>query len=595
LRAWRLGDYFVAAGQSEMSHKSKWDESPAVSGLAEKLAADGSLSEDPVVLKHPRYDQMFPVLTPADVDKLRRFGEASRYRHGELLYRAGDINPGVFVLLSGKVCAISRDGLNRGRVLHTYGPNEFTSDVSQLSSKPAVFDGHVVEDVTAILLRPEGLRTLVISEADLGEKIMRALILRRVLVTERGDGVVFVCPPGHARLLALSDFLRRNTFPYTCVDATHDPDAIALLERLTPAPDDLPLVLCPNGNMLRNPDEKQLASCLGLIPEFDPAHVYDVAIVGAGPAGLASAVYAASEGLSVAAFDCRAPGGQAGTSARIENYLGFPNAVSGQDLAGRAHIQAQKFGAHIGIPCEVKSLYCDQRPLVLELADGQRVSSRTVIIASGAEYRRPEIANLARFEGRGVYYWATPIEARLCRAAPVLLVGGGNSAGQAAVFLAPQVEHIHLFIRSASLEHKMSRYLADRVASLPNVTLHTRAELTELEGDERLERVHFRGAGGMEGSMRIHHLFAFLGANPNTGWLKTCGVELDSHGFVLTGTDVAADVDRTLPLQSSVPGVFAVGDARSGSSKRVASAVGEGSAVVAQIHSLLEMERRAMR
>ncbi|HVE10438.1 MAG TPA: FAD-dependent oxidoreductase [Paraburkholderia sp.] len=576
-----------------MSLESKGIESTAVAALAEQLGSDGTPGEDPGVRSHPRYEQMFPVLSAAEVARLRRFGNAARYARGELLYRAGSMSPGVFMVLSGKVCVISRDGLNRERVLHTYGPGEFTSDVSQLSDKPAVFDAHVVEEVAAILLRPEGLRALVISEADLGEKIMRALILRRVLVNERGDGVVFVCPAGHARLLALSDFLRRNSFPYTSVDAAHDPDAIALFERLMPQPADLPLVLCPNGTILRNPDEKQLASCLGLVPEFDTAHVYDVAIVGAGPAGLAAAVYAASEGLSVAAFDCRAPGGQAGTSARIENYLGFPNAVSGQDLAGRAHIQAQKFGAHIGIPCEVKALFCDARPLALELVDGQRISTRTVIVASGAEYRRPNIAGLDRFEGRGVYYWATPIEARLCREAPVLLVGGGNSAGQAAVFLAPQVEHVHMFIRGPSLEHKMSRYLADRVASLPNVTLHTRAEIVALEGDERLERVHFRGAGGMQGSLTMHHLFAFVGANPNTGWLATCGVECDSNGFVRTGFDVSAGMDRLLPLQSSVPGVFAVGDVRSGSSKRVASAVGEGSAVVAQIHTLLEMERRA--
>jgi thioredoxin reductase (NADPH) len=343
--------------------------------------------------------------------------------------------------------------------------------------------------------------------------------------------------------------------------------------------------------VLRNPDAGQLASCLGLIPEFNPKHVYDVAIVGAGPAGLAAAVYAASEGLSVAALDCRAPGGQAGTSARIENYLGFPTGITGQALAGRAFVQAQKFGAHIGIPCEVKALYCYKQPPVVELADGRRITARTVVIASGAEYRRPDVENLARFERCGVYYWATPLEARLCRKEPVLLVGGGNSAGQAVVFLASHAEHVHMFIRGASLDHSMAHYLIERVVSLPNVTVHTRVELTALEGDARLERVHYRGAGGIEGSMTAHHLFLFVGAEPNTGWLRTCGVSLDSKGFVLTGTDLAGAGVQLMPLQTSVEGVFAIGDVRSGSTKRVASAVGEGAAVVAQIHSFLAAAR----
>ena len=339
--------------------------------------------------------------------------------------------------------------------------------------------------------------------------------------------------------------------------------------------------------MLRNPNEGQLASCLGLIPEFDPTHLYDVAIVGAGPAGLAAAVYAASEGLSVAVLDCRAPGGQAGTSARIENYLGFPTGITGQALAGRAFIQAQKFGAHIGIPCEVQALFCDRQPPVVELTDARRVTARTVVIATGAEYRRPDVADLARFERCGVYYWATPIETRLCGKEPVLLVGGGNSAGQAAVFLASQVEHVHMFIRGPSLENSMSHYLIERVTSLSNVTLHTRTELTALEGDAHLERVHYRGAGGMQGSMTARHLFVFVGAEPNTNWLKTCGVSLDDKGFVLTDIDLAEARTRPLPFQTSVESVFAIGDVRSGSTKRVASAVGEGAGVVAQIHRFM--------
>ncbi|MGF6779764.1 FAD-dependent oxidoreductase [Paraburkholderia sp. GAS334] len=549
---------------------------------------DGAVVEDPSVRDHPRYQQMFPVLTEAEVDRVRRFGSLSRYAKGTLLYRAGSLCPGMFVLLSGKIRIIARDGLGHERIIHTYTQRgEFTSDVTQLSNKPAVVDAHVVEDVEAVLVRPNELSAMMISEADLGEKIMRALILRRVLVIERGQGVVLVGSSSDAQLLALQNFLRRNAFPNMTLDAEQDAEAVALLERLTPQPDDFPLVVCPDGTVLRNPDAGQLASCLGLIPEFDPTHIYDVVIVGAGPAGLAAAVYAASEGMSVATLDCRAPGGQAGTSARIENYLGFPTGITGQALAGRAFIQAQKFGAHIGIPCEVKALYCDRQPPVVELADGHRITARTVVIASGAEYRRPAVEDLARFERCGVYYWATPIEARLCRKEPVVLVGGGNSAGQAVVFLASHAEHVHMFIRGASLEHSMSHYLTERVASLPNVTLHTRIELTALEGDARLERVYYRGAGGIEGSMTTHHLFVFIGADPNTGWLKTCGVSLDSKGFVLTGTDVLEAVTHSMPLQTSVKGVFAIGDVRSGSTKRVASAVGEGAAVVAQIHGFL--------
>ncbi|MEZ2306992.1 FAD-dependent oxidoreductase [Paraburkholderia sp. RCC_158] len=549
---------------------------------------DEALADDPAVRDHPRYNQMFPVLSAAEIDSIRRFGSVSRYVKGDLLYRAGSRCPGIFVVLSGKVRIVGRDGLGHERVIHTYTKRgEFTSDVTQLSSKLAVVDAHVLEDVEAVLVRPAELSAMMVSEADLGEKIMRALILRRVLVIERGQGVVLVGSSRHPQLAALQNFLRRNAFPNMTLDSEQDAEAIALLERLTPQPDDFPLIFCPDGTVLRNPDEGQLASCLGLIPEFDPTHVYDVTIVGAGPAGLAAAVYAASEGLSVAALDCRAPGGQAGTSARIENYLGFPTGISGQALAGRALVQAQKFGAHIGIPCEVSALHCDRQPLVVELIGGRRITTRTVVIASGAEYRRPSVENLSRFERSGVYYWATPIEARLCRKESVVLMGGGNSAGQAAVFLAGHAEHVHMFIRGATLARSMSHYLADRVASLANLTLHTRMELTALDGNARLERVHYRGAGGIEGSMTAHHLFVFIGAEPNTGWLDQCAVSLDSSGFILTGADLEEAGASTMPLQTNIEGVFAIGDVRSGSTKRVASAVGEGAAVVGQIHRFL--------
>lgn len=557
------------------------------------LASAGK-DDEASIQAHPRYAQMFPVLGERELERVRRYGSLKHYSAGDMLYRAGSLCPGVFVLLSGQVRIVGRDGLGREQVIHTYRKRgEFTSDVTQLSDSPAVVDAHVIEPVEAVLLRPEELSALMIREADIGETLMRALILRRVLVVERGHGVVLIGAATHPRLLSLQNFLRRNSFPSVVIDAETDPDAVALLARLTPQPDDFPLVICPDGTVLHDPDERQLASCLGLIPEFDPSFIYDVVIVGAGPAGLATAVYAASEGLSVAVLDCRAPGGQAGTSARIENFLGFPTGISGHALAGRAFVQAQKFGAHIGIPCEVKALACEQFPLVVELTDGVRIPTRSVVIATGAEYRRPAVEGLERFESSGVYYWATPIEGKLCRNRAVLLVGGGNSAGQAAVFLASQAAHVHMFIRGSSLDHSMSRYLIERIRTLPNLTLHAGMELVALEGDLRLERVRYRGAGGMEGTMTAQQLFVFIGASPNTSWLRTCGIQLDDKGFVLTGSDIPGAGSHNRPLQSSLEGVFAIGDVRSGSTKRVASAVGEGAAVVAQIHQLLAERQSA--
>jgi thioredoxin reductase (NADPH) len=549
---------------------------------------DDAVIDAPFVSSHPRLQQLFPVLTEAEIARVRRFGRVSRYPKGTLLYRVGERTPGMFVLLSGKIRAIARDGLGREQIIHTFSQRgEFTSDVNQFSKKPSFVDSRVIEDVEALLVRSDDLSPLLISEAEVGEKIMRALILRRFIAMERVNGAVLVGSSGNPRLLALQNFLRRNTYPNVTLDAEQEADSVALLEELTPQPDDFPLVICPNGTMLRNPDERQLASCLGLIPEFDPAHVYDVAIVGAGPAGLAAAVYAASEGLSVAVLDCRAPGGQAGASARIENFFGFPTGITGHALADRAFVQAQKFGAHIGIPCEVKAVYCDNQPPEVEMTDGHRITARTVVIATGAEYRRPVVEDLERFEGCGVYYWATPIEAKVCRDEPVLLIGGGNSAGQAVVFLASHAEHVHMFIRGATLEDSMSHYLIERVMSLPNVTVHSRVELTALEGNTRLERVHYRGAGGVEGSMTARHLFVFIGAEPHTGWLATCGVELDSKGFVRTGIALSDATLQSVSLQTSVQGIFAIGDVRSGSTKRVASAVGEGAGVIAQIQGFL--------
>jgi thioredoxin reductase (NADPH) len=410
---------------------------------------------------------------------------------------------------------------------------------------------------------------------------------------------VIVAEPGSHDLVRLQGFLGRNGYPYTVLDATNDAEGRAVVERLGVLPGELPLMLCPNGSILKRPTDAEAGLCLGLTPELDPEKVYDVTIVGAGPAGLAAAVYAASEGLSVLVLDERAFGGQAGASARIENYLGFPSGISGMALAGRAFNQALKFGAEIAIPLEVARLDCGEpgqmpaKPMRLEFTNRGAVTSRTIVVASGAHYRRPAISNLALFEGRGISYWASPVEAKLCEGEEVALVGGGNSAGQAVVFLAPKVKRLHLIVRGAGLEASMSRYLIDRIAALLNVELHAGTEVAALEGDEAtgLSSARFRErATGETHTCPLRHLFLFIGADPNASWLNGC-VAVDGKGFIITGAngigEAGANSRHVLSLETSRPRVFAIGDVRSGSTKRVAAAVGEGAAVVAQIHRVL--------
>ena len=541
----------------------------------------------------PRLEQTFPTLTPPEIARMRRFGEIRTYKHGEMLFETGKPGPGMFVVLSGHVAITQRDGLGHVTPVIDQGPGQFLAEIGQLSGRVALVDGHAEGDVETLLIPPERLRALLVAEADLGERIMRALILRRVSLIRGGvGGPVLIGPQDSSGVIRLQSFLTRNGFPHHLLDPERDHDAAELIARYSPSPSDWPLVVAVDGSVLRNPSESELARALGMIGGPAGDKIYDAAIVGCGPAGLATAVYAASEGLSVAVLDARAFGGQAGASARIENYLGFPTGISGQALAGRAFSQAQKFGADIMIPMAARSLDCARTDgaFALALDGGETLRARAIVVASGARYRRPEIENLDKFEGRGVWYWASPIEARLCAEQEIALVGGGNSAGQAAVFLSGHARRVHMVIRGGGLGASMSRYLIERIEATPNIELVFNTEVVALEGtDVSLERVRWRSRlSGEESSFDIRNLFLFAGADPATGWLDGCGVTLDRGGFVVTGAQSEQNQGRPVPpLETSVPGVFAVGDVRSGSVKRVGGAIGEGAQVVAALHGFL--------
>jgi thioredoxin reductase (NADPH) len=540
----------------------------------------------------PRYEQTFPTLTAPEIARIQRFGEERKYGNGEALFETGRPGPGMFVVLSGHVAITQRDGLGRVTPIIDQGPGQFLAEIGQLSGRAALVDGHAEGDVETLLVSPERLRALMVAEADLGERIMRALILRRVSLIRGGaGGPVLIGPANSAGVVRLQSFLARNSYPHHVLCSHADPDAADVIARYSPSPADLPLVVVPDGTVLRNPRESELARAIGMVRAVAKDKVYDVVVVGSGPAGMATAVYAASEGLEVAVCDTRSFGGQAGASARIENYLGFPTGISGHALMARAFNQAQKFGADIMIPVEVKSLDCSRADgsFGLTLDNGDVVRARAVVIASGARYRRPEINSLAEFEGRGVWYWASPIEARLCVQQDVVLVGGGNSAGQAAVFLSGHARKIHMVIRGGGLGASMSRYLIERIEAAANIELIFNAEITGLEGvkDTSLECVRWRSRLAPEESrFDTRNLFLFVGADPATGWLEGCGVTVDRAGFVVTGASNGASRPASV-LATSVPGVFAVGDVRSGSVKRVGGAIGEGAQVVAALHAYL--------
>ncbi len=543
-----------------------------------------------------RADQVFPTLTPAQVARVAAHGRVRRVDQGDVLVEAGQQTARFFVVTEGLIEVVRPIGAAEDSVA-LFRPGQFTGEVNVLSGRRGFGRVRAAEPGEVIEVDRENLLTLVQTDSELSEILMRAFLLRRVQLIARGLGDVVLVGSTHcAGTLRIKEFLTRNGHPHTYLDLDRDAGVQDLLDRFRVGVADIPVVICRCTVVLRNPTNQQIAECLGFNDAIDRTHLRDLVVVGAGPAGLAAAVYAASEGLDVLVLESTAPGGQAGASSRIENYLGFPTGISGQELAARAYNQAQKFGAQLMVGNDAKRLTCDRQPYTIELDEGPRVPARAVIIASGAEYRRLSISNLAQFEGTGVYYAATFMEAQLCGGDEVVVVGGGNSAGQAAVFLAQTARRVHMLVRSSGLAETMSRYLIRRIEDHPAIVLHVRTEIVGLEGDHHLERVTWRdNQSGRVETLDIRHVFSMTGAMPSTAWLQGC-LALDAGGFIKTGPDLSPEdlAAARWPLgraphllETSLPGVFAVGDVRSGSVKRAASAVGEGSIAIAAVHQVL--------
>jgi thioredoxin reductase (NADPH) len=541
----------------------------------------------------------FPTLTTEQIDRIRPLGRVRQVRTGDVLFRPGDMTVPFFVLLSGRM-EIAQPALEGELMIARHEAGGFTGEMTMISGRQCLVFGRVTEEGEFLELSAQSLRALVAKDAELSEILMRAFILRRLELIRQGWGNLVVLGSQHsARTLEIREFLSRNGQPHTYIDLDRDPTSQELLDRFEIKPAEVPVILCNAGqNILRNPTVQKLAGCLGLSVVTSAKDVRDVIIVGAGPAGLAAAVYAASEGLDALVIDTNSPGGQAASSSKIENYLGFPTGVSGQELAGRATLQAMKFGAHMLIARSVQGINCDRKPYVVKLDGGEELHTRTIVIAAGAQYSKLALPNLGQFEGNGVYYGATFMESQLCVGEEVAVVGGGNSAGQAATFLAQTGKRVHMLVRSNGLSATMSRYLIQRLEENPKVELHYQTEVTGLAGGDHLERITWRDrTGGAESEHAIRHLFLMLGASPRTEWLQGC-LALDPKGFILTGRDVerAGGADgnprwalRRAPemLETSLPGVYAVGDVRSGNVKRVASAVGEGAISIHLVHRAL--------
>jgi len=543
-----------------------------------------------------RREQIFPVLSEAQLQRIAHYGTRRAVRDGEILFRQGDEGVHFFVVLSGELDVVRPEG-DGERLVVRHQPGNFTGETAMLSGRRALATGRVRGDGEVVDIPPSALRNLVVTDAELSELLMRAFILRRVALISNHLGDAVVLGSRHcAKTLGIREFLERNGHPYLYLDVEQDEGARALVERFQIGPHDIPVLICRGTKVLRAPSNAEVADCLGFNAGISTDAVRDIVVVGAGPAGLSAAVYAASEGLDVLVLESNAPGGQAGSSSKIENYLGFPTGISGQALAGRAFTQAQKFGANVAVGLTVKRLDCSVRPYAVVLESGERIRARAIIIASGARYRRLGVENLGRFENAGVYYGATFVESRLAEGEEAIVIGGGNSAGQAAVYLSGIARHVHMLVRSGGLADSMSRYLIRRIEESPAITLRTRHEIVGLLGDGELTGVQWRnGATGAVEERPVRHVFCMMGADPCTGWLEGC-LALDEKGFVKTGQDLTAEdlsgsgwalSRHPLLLETSRPGIFAVGDVRSGNVKRVASAVGEGSISIQLAHRVL--------
>jgi len=550
---------------------------------------------DPVVEEGPELDptdpyareaQTFPRLRREMAQRVAAYGREERMPKDTMVFQRGDRSVDFFLVLEGSIEIFETDVRGEPFVVTVHGARQFTGELDLFNERQILVSARTGDDSRVVRIGRADFRRMMSSESDIGEIIMRALILRRVGLIRHAQGAVLIGPAHGADTLRLQRFLTRNAYPHRLLDTDANPDAGGLLACCQIAAAQLPVVIAPGDRVLRNPANGILADALGLTETLDPAAVFDVAVVGAGPAGLAAAVYAASEGLRIIVLEAIAPGGQAGTSSKIENYLGFPTGISGQALAGRATVQAQKFGARLAIARAVAKLDCDTTPYRLYLDDGRPVQARAVVVATGARYRRLAVENYGRFEGQGIHYAATAMEAKLCTDEEVVVVGGGNSAGQAAVFLARTARHVHVLVRASGLADTMSDYLVRRIESSRRITLHARTEVTGLEGDNFLRQVTWKNREtGMSETRPIGNVFVMIGAEPNTEWLDGC-LALDDKGFVRTGQDASGRALAS-PFATTTPGVFAVGDVRSGSIKRVASGVGEGSVVVQAIHEFL--------
>ena len=539
--------------------------------------------------------RMFPTLTAEQIERISTHGRRRYVRQGDVLIEAGSFPVPFFVIVSGEVEIVRPTG-SAETMVAVHGAGAFTGEGNLLLGRRSLMRARVGQSGEVIELTREDLLGLIQNDTQISEIVMRAFIYRRLELIAQGLGDVVIVGSKHSSAtLRVREFLARNGHPFAFVDLDHDADAQEMLDRFHVTPDDVPVLICRGDVVLRNPDNQAIADCLGFNEAIDRTHVRDVVIVGAGPSGLAAAVYGASEGLDVLMVESVSPGGQAGTSSRIENYLGFPMGIAGQELAGLALSQAQKFGSEFMVGQRAASLACDRTPYEIGLGDERRVPSKTVIIATGAEYRRLPIEGLSRFEGAGIYYAATHMERQLCAKEEVVVVGGGNSAGQAAVFLAETAAKVHLLVRSSGIVDTMSRYLIRRIEECPSIELHTHTEIVELSGNGELDGITWRARDGSTSASPIRHVFMMTGAIPNTAWLQGC-VALDDKGFVKTGPDLTAGdlaaarwplTRQPHLLETSLPGVFAVGDVRSNNIKRVASAVGEGSIAISFVHRVL--------